>query len=400
MSNSKRVLGVFGGAPLSESPIAPFRPCFPDLDEFINPFSSALKSGLVTNNGSSVQEFEKKLEDYFDAPVAVFNNGQSALMIMLRAAGVRSGEVIVPSYTFAGTAHAVSWCGATPVFCDLENHRSLTMSASQVEKLINDKTVAILGVDVHGIACDYKQLDRLGKRYDIPVLYDSAQAFGTRVDNQVIGAKGQAQMFSFHATKSFSTMEGGCIVSRDPELMARARTLRNFGQETNTDCFEPGQNGKMLEICALIGIGQLKSFEEAARHRVDIAKYIIKNISTVNGINLPEVPGNQVPVWFNFPIIVDEDIFGLTRDELVRALQAENIEVRKYFETPCHKFSCYATTADRAFPHTDYLSSRVASLPIYSDLRESECDTIIQAIADIGAQAAQVKDFLNRETGS
>ena len=395
MSNLLRKLGLFGGNPLSKDQIRPFRPCFPDLEEFINPFSSALVSGLVTNNGKYVLEFEESLEDFFDAPTLVFNNGQTALMIMLRAAGITSGEVIVPSYTFAGTPHAVSWCGATPVFCDLDSHSSLTISATQVEKLINEKTVAILGVDIHGIACDYKQLAILGERYGIPVLYDSAQSFGTRVNNQVVGSNGLAQMFSFHATKSFSSMEGGCIVSRNPEFISRAKALRNFGQESNYDCLEPGQNGKMLEVCALVGIQQLKHFPNHAQNRIDIAQYLTSHISKLSGIMLPEVPDNQVPVWFNFPIIVDEETFGLTRDELVLALQAENIEVRKYFEIPCHKFSCYADLADRTFPHTDYLSSRVISLPIYHDLLQSECDTIIQAISEISAQAIKVREFLN-----
>ena len=253
--------------PVFSTPLNIVRPVFPPIESFQAQFASALQSGQVTNNGPWVVEFERQLEAYVGVPTLVFSSGQAALMAMVKAAGIEGGEVILPSFTFPGTLHAVTWCGATPVFAEIRDDQSFVLDPSDVERKITDRTVAILSVDAYGIASDYDALDELGARHDIRVLYDSAPSFGTRVRGKVIGGHGDAQIFSFHATKAFNTMEGGCLCSQDVALLDRARSIRNFGLVASGDSPFAGINGKMMEICALIGIEQLKTFDAAAAVR-------------------------------------------------------------------------------------------------------------------------------------
>jgi dTDP-4-amino-4,6-dideoxyglucose len=249
---------AMSGQPIFEHPLQIVRPIFPDIEKLLAPFQAALASGQVTNGGHWAQEFERQLAEYLGVPTVVFCNGQMALMTMLRAAGVERGEVIVPAFTFSATPHAVRWCGAEPVFADIANDGSLCLDPEDVERKITPSTTAILGVDAYGIACDYGRLTEIGRRNGLKVIFDSAPSFGTRVSGKLVGGFGDAQIFSFHATKAFTTMEGGCLCTHDPEIFARAKAIRNFGQLPDGDCEEAGLNGKLTEICALIGIEQLR----------------------------------------------------------------------------------------------------------------------------------------------
>src|SRR5262245_15548401 len=187
--------------PVFSTPLNIVRPVFPPIESFQAQFASALQSGQVTNNGRWVVEFERQLEAYLGVPTLVFSSGQAALMAMVKAAGTEGGEVILPSFTFPGTLHAVTWCGAPPVFAEIRDDQSFVRDPSDVERKITDRTVAILSVDPYGIASDYEALDGVGARHGISVLYDSAPAFGTKVNGRSIGGYGNAQIFSFHASK-------------------------------------------------------------------------------------------------------------------------------------------------------------------------------------------------------
>ena len=192
------------------------RPRFPNLTLFENRFSVALDSGQVTNGGEHVRRFEDKLTSYTGVPTLAFSNGQTALLAMLMAARLNPGdEVILPSFTFCGTAAAVAMLGGVPVFAEIDP-ATLTLDPDDAESRITDKTIAVLGVDVYGIACNYNAFTNMTFRHDIWTLFDSAPAFGSMVDGQPIGRYGDAQIFSFHATKPFSTMEGGCLASPSP----------------------------------------------------------------------------------------------------------------------------------------------------------------------------------------
>ena len=393
---SNRLPAILGGTPLAERPLHIVRPSFPKLETFADKFRIALLSGNVTNNGPYVQEFESLLARYMRvASVAVCNNGESALTLMIRAAGIDSGEVIVPSYTFCGTPHAVQWCGARPVFADIDPN-SLCLDPADAELRITRNTKAIVPVDVYGIACDYSALDYLGKKHGIPVLYDSAPAFGTEVEGKPIGGFGDAQIFSFHATKAFTTMEGGCVASRDKQLIDRVSTLRNFGQDTGPDCSEPGVNAKMPEMCALIGIEALKGFQKIVDWRNQIAARYRESLSAIPGLSFAIPSPNQKPVWLYFPVVIDPQRFGVDRNALAQALAAENLFARKYFELPCHHMKAYADQGAIKLPATEAVAYNVVSLPIYNDMALDECDLFIEGIRRIHKNAQQVLEVISR----
>jgi len=383
---------ILGGEPIVPYVLGIVRPRFPRPETFLDSFVAGLARGQVTNNGPAVLEFERMVSDYCGAPAVICSSGQAALMMMLRAAGVTGGEVLVPSYTFSATPHAVSWCGASAVFADMKN---MVIDPADAERRITPNTVAILGVDVYGLACDYDALEALGRRHGIKVLFDSAPSFGTRVDGVCVGARGDAQIFSFHATKAFNTMEGGALVSRDPEIIRRARALRNFGQVRGADCDEPGINGKMMEISALIGIQQLKGFDTVVRHRFDCTEIMRSELEGIPGLSLTPVPPRQLPVWLYFPIVIDAVRFGLDRDQLASALERENIQVRKYFEMPCHHMAAYKEQRQVVLPETERAAYNVWARPVYNDMTEAEARAIGRAIRTIHQHADPIKESLS-----
>jgi dTDP-4-amino-4,6-dideoxyglucose len=390
-------VGFFGGTPIFETPLQIVRPRFPAFDAVARAFQAALESGQVTNNGPSVQAFERQLTEYLGIPTLVFCNGQTALMAMLRAAGIEAGEVVVPSFTFSATPHAVRWCGAWPLFADV-HPESMCLDPVDVERRITPKTVAILGVDAYGIACDYRALEEIARRHRIRLLLDSAPSFGTRVNGQLVGGFGDAQMFSFHATKAFATMEGGCICSHDRIILDRAKAIRNFGQVSATDCEEPGLNGKMLEICALIGLEQLKTFEQAAQVRRRSVRRMQDGLAAIRGISVGKAPPNQEPIWLYLPVIIDEHEFGLDRDGAALALEKENLHVRKYYSPPCHHLSAYRDQRSEPLPQTEALAYNVIALPVYNDMTDDECDGIVKAFADVHQHAARIAQALKNRS--
>jgi len=372
-----------GGLPIFQHPLQIVRPVFPDAYSFLAPFQTALASGQVTNGGYWVSEFERQLSEYLGVPTLVFCNGQMALMTMLRACGVEGGEVIVPSFTFPATPHAVRWCGAEPIFADIAPDGSLCLDPDDVERKVTSRTVAILGVDAYGIACDYARLTEIGRRRGLKVVFDSAPSFGTRVDGGLVGGFGDAQMFSFHATKAFTTMEGGCLCTHDPEIFARAKAIRNFGQMADGDCDEPGINAKLTEVCALVGIEQLKSFEQAALTRRRAVARMREGLSQLPGLTVASAPDNQEPIWLYLPVFIDEREFGLGRDAAAAALAAENLHVRKYYSPPCHHMRAYGASREVSLPRTEAGAYTVLALPVYNDMTEDECDGIVQAFLKV-----------------
>jgi len=300
--------------PVFEKPLEIVRPRLPPLEAIADKFNRVLTSGQVTNNGPWVVEFERRLEDYLGVPTLVFSSGQAALLAMLYAAEVRRGEVIVPAFTFAATPHAAVWSGADPVFADIKDDMSFGLDPEDVARRITERTVAILAVDPYGIACDYAGLMAIAKRRNLKLLLDSAPAFGTQVAGHPIGGFGHAQIFSFHASKAFNTMEGGCLCTKDAVVLERARAIRNFGQANGGDCPVVGFNGKMTEICALIGLEQLKTFDVAAETRQRSAERISAGLEQIAGLTPARTPVGQLPIWLYLPVIVDPAGFGGDRE--------------------------------------------------------------------------------------
>ncbi|WFU75994.1 DegT/DnrJ/EryC1/StrS family aminotransferase [Bradyrhizobium sp. CB2312] len=366
--------------PLARSPLHIVRPRFPRTEQFLDAFEKALETGQVTNNSRWVVEFETRLSEYLGVPTLVFCNGQIGMMAMLRAAGITGGEVIVPAFTFSATPHAVKWVGAEPVFADILDDMTMRLDPDDVERRITDRTVAILAVDAYGVASDYASLARLAERYKLKFLVDSAPSFGTRVNGQLVGGCADAQMFSFHATKAFATMEGGCVCTHDTELLARVKAIRNFGQVEGADCHEPGLNGKMLEISAIIGLEQLKTFEQSIATRRHAVERMRIGLSRIPGLLVGQEPAGVQTNWLYLPVVVDAREFGMDRDTLASALEKNNVFVRKYYSPPCHHLTAYNTQREVNLAVTERVAYNVIALPVYNDMTGEECDLIVAAI--------------------
>lgn len=359
------------------------RPVFPALERFSSRFAAALEFGQVTNQGRWVLEFERELTDFLGVPTLAFCNGQSALMAMLAAAGVRGGEVIVPSFTFPATPAAVVWAGAKPVFAEIRPD-TLTLDATSVsEKLIRTAATAVLAVDPYGICADYKALAKLCWTNGAKFLVDSCAAFGSRVEGKFC-AIADVQVFSFHATKSFSTMEGGALCSRDPEILERAARIRNFGQERITgEVVEPGINGKMTEVAALVGLAGIQDWRETrAPARQNRALALATALRGIPGLTVVPAPLGQEPLWLYRPVLIDPDKFGTDRDAVYNGLRERGIGARKYYGA-CHRTPAFRTYPAIHLPNTERIADQVIALPAHESLTDDDIAYIVLAFRDM-----------------
>jgi len=387
-------IALLGGKPIFDRPLNIVRPTFPKPETFIEQFGECLLSGQVTNNSRWAREFESQLSEYLNVPALSFCNGQIALLAMLWAFDIKDTEVIVPAFTFSATPHAVVWCGGTPVFADIKDDGSMCLDPQDVERKVTPRTKAILGVDPYGICCDYDELAKIARKHGLKLLFDSAPSFGSRVDGRLTGGFGDAQIFSFHATKAFATMEGGCVCSNDPEVIERVKAIRNFGLQPSSDCEDAGLNGKLTEICALIGIEQLKTFEASAAIRRKSVQTIKDGLKKLPGIKCGVAPSGQEPIWLYLPVIIDKLKFGIDRNQTAAAFERENFFVRKYYSPACHQLSIYRGATQEALPVSEYHADNVIALPVYNDMKPEECEGIVQLFFDVYESAPEISKLI------
>jgi dTDP-4-amino-4,6-dideoxygalactose transaminase len=327
-------------------------------------FEALLDRRWLTNDGPNVKAFERKLATALGVKHCLaICNATIGLEIAIRALGL-SGEVIVPSFTFAATAHALAWLGITPVFCDIDPSTH-NIDPAAAEKLISPRTTGIVGVHVWGNPCDTDALADLAKRHGLRLLFDAAHAFGCSRRGQMIGNFGDAEVFSFHATKFLNSGEGGAIATNDDELAARIRSLRSFGMEGD-QIGDLGTNGKMNEFSAAMGLTSLESMDDfLARNRANFAAYQ-EAFSRVPGIKLFASPTGERHNLQYIVAEVDESVAGISRDALLALLHAENVLVKRYFFPGCHRMAPYRNPergGSRSLPHTERLCERVLQFP-------------------------------------
>jgi dTDP-4-amino-4,6-dideoxygalactose transaminase len=289
---------------------------------------------------------------------------------MLMAEGVNGWDVVCPSFTFCATPHAIKLAGGHPIFADI-NEETLTLDPEDAERKLTRRTKAILGVDVYGIVCD-PMLSSVANRNHVDLMFDSAPAFGAfplRPD--------RPKIFSFHATKPFSTMEGGALCSQEASFIAAAKKIRNFGLPG-----ELGFNGKMTEVAALIGLENLKVFPIHQKNRSLAASFLSDFLTAVPGIRWIKPPPNQSPSWCYFPILVDRNEFGMTRDRLVEMLKTRGIETRIYYPA-MHLDGLYWPGQKVKLPATERVASQVIAIGIYNDHTPAECERVAAAIREI-----------------
>jgi len=380
----KSDLAIHGAPPAFREPIHVGRPNLGSRDAFLRRVHTLLDERWLTNDGPQVRELEQRLAAYLGVKHCVaMCNGTIALEIAIRALGLK-GEVIVPSYTFVATAHALHWQEITPVFTDIDPHTH-NLDPEAVRKRITPRTTGIIGVHLWGRPAPHDALQAIADEHGLTLLYDAAHAFGCSRRGTMIGNFGACEVLSFHATKSFHTFEGGAVVTNDDALAAKLRLMRNFGFETYDTVVFPGINGKMTEICAAMGLTNLESFDdivEANRRHYHEYRDALQGIA---GLRLLPYDENERCNYHYVVVEVDES-FPVSRDAIVEALKAENILARRYFWPGAHGMKVYRELypqADAALPNTIAVAARVIVLPTGTTLPEGAIETIAAVFAAI-----------------
>ena len=350
------------------------QPFLPPLDDFQPYLEQIWKNKWLTNNGPFHQQFEKELADYLNVPyVCPFANGTLALITALQALNI-TGEVITTPYTFVATAHALVWNKLIPVFVDVDPVYG-NLDPDKIEAAITDKTSAILPVHVYGNSCETEQIQKIADKHKLKVIYDAAHAFGVKQDKKSILNSGDLSILSFHATKVFNTFEGGAIICHTPEMKHHIENLKNFGFRGETIIEEVGINAKMNELQAAMGLLQLKHVNEIIKNRKSIADYYYKNLTNVKGLRMLNPKGNVNWNYSYFPIFIDEEKYGKTRDELYLYLKEHNIFGRRYFYPLISNFSTYKelnSSSSENLKVANSIAEKVICLPIYPELEDKE----------------------------
>jgi dTDP-4-amino-4,6-dideoxygalactose transaminase len=397
MKNSVGDLAVFGGLPAFQVPLHVGRPNIGDRGRLLGRFNQILDSRWFTNDGPFIREFEQRIADMVGVQHCVaMCNGTVALEIAIRALGMK-GEVIIPSFTFIATAHALQWQGITPVFCDIEP-QTCTLDPKKVEQAITPRTTGIIGVHVWGHTCDIDALSEIAARRRLKLLFDSAHAFACSYKGKMIGNFGDAEVFSFHATKFFNTFEGGAIVTNNDELARKVRLMRNFGFTGYDEVSYLGTNGKMNEMSATMGLTSLESLDEfIAVNRRNYLCYR-EQLQHVCGVRVVPYDETDRCNYQYIALDLDEALTQtVSRDELWRILSAENIMARRYFYPGCHRMEPYRSLfpeAGRLLPETERLTERVLCLPTGTTIEESDIKFICQLLKLIVQNADEVRQRL------
>lgn len=383
---------ALGGAPALPEPLNIVAPVLPRMDEVGDQIAGVLASGQLTNDSRYVREFEASLESRLGVSAVTVSNGTWSLVLAMKELGV-TGEVIVPSYTYCATAHAIKWAGAEPVFADILPD-TLTIDPNAVRAAITPRTSAILAVHIYGHPCEIDELDHLAEEKGLRLVFDAAHAFGASYRGKPIGTFGHAESFSFHATKTLPVGEGGCITTRDGELAKRLRLARKFGDPGDENTRFVGTNAKMQEFNAILGLAGLRTVDETIRRRRQYATLLRTRLAGIPGLGLQPERAYVRTSTQNFAVLVDESEFGLSRDETHRALAAENVRCRKYFYPPVHRHDAYAMLPPAELPVTDRVSNRVLCLPFHSQMTTNQLEGVVEAFEKIHAHAPAIRRSL------
>jgi dTDP-4-amino-4,6-dideoxygalactose transaminase len=365
------------------TPIHVTRPYLPPLEEFIPYLEQIWATRQLTNGGPFHEQFEDALKDYLGVRhVSLFTNGTLALLTALKALRI-SGEVITTPYSFVATAHSLLWNDITPVFVDIDQ-RTMGIAPEKIEAAITERTTAILPVHVYGYPCDVKGIRAIADKHDLRVIFDAAHAFGVRDESGSLLRHGNLSVVSFHATKVFTTFEGGAIVSPDAETKRRIDNLKNFGFRNEVSVTELGINGKMSEVQAAMGLIQIKHIDTAIEMRRAVDQTYRSRLASVRGVRCLEPPsGVRRHNYAYFPILIGKD-YGISRDQLFDELRQHNIFARRYFHPLITNFSMYKSSKNERerFPVAAAIASQVLCLPIFPGLDEGTqvliCDLIAQ----------------------
>ncbi len=382
-------LAINGAPPAFSAPLHVGQPNIGDRAAFLEKTNRILDNHWLTNNGPTVQEFEQRIASHLGVKHCVaMCNGTIALEIAIRALKLE-GEVIVPSWTFIATAHALHWQGITPVFADIDpiTHN---LDPAAVKRMITPRTTGIIGVHLWGRPAPIAELQAVADEYGLKLLFDAAHAFGSSYEGQTIGRFGACEVLSFHATKVFNTFEGGAVVTNDDELADTMRLMRNFGFKGYDNVIHPGTNGKMPEVNAAMGLVNLDSmpdFIEKNRRNYEHYRFALSSIPWANLISYDPASTPN----YQYVVVELNPTCSSGRDSVLAAMHAENILARRYFWPGCHSMKPYRDLYPHAhlmLPNTEAAAARILVLPTGHGVSELEIDATVSVIKVAGRLSA------------
>lgn len=360
------------------------QPYLPPLDKFIPYLEKIWENKILTNKGPFHQQLEEKLCNYLGVKyISLFTNGTMALITALQALHI-TGEVITTPYSFVATTHSLWWNNIKPVFVDIEPDY-FTLDPSKIEAAITPQTTAILPVHVYGNPCKVSEIKKIADTYGLKVIYDACHTFGVKVNEIPILNYGDLSVMSFHATKVFNTFEGGAIICHDQAMKTRIDNLKNFGFAGETTVVAPGINAKMNEVQAAMGLLQLKEIDTVIDKRKQITEIYREELNGIEGLDFLEDIPETKHCYSYFPILIDEEKYGKSRDEVYEELQKHNIYGRRYFYPLISQFPTYrglGSANPENLPHAEKIAEQVICLPIYPDLQDYEVAMITKLLTE------------------
>ena len=386
-------LAIFGGRPAFAEALHVGRPNIGDQQKFQERVGDILDRRWLTNGGHYVTEFERRIAEFAGVEHCVaMCNATVALEVVIRALGM-TGEVIVPSFTFVATAHALQWQEVTPVFCDVDP-RTHTLDPAKVEQLITERTTGIMGVHLWGGVCHIDELAETAARHGLRLIFDSAHAFGCSYKGRMIGGFGDAEVYSFHATKFLNSLEGGAVVTNDGALAEKIRLMKNFGFTGYDRTDYVGTNGKLNEVSAAMGLTNMESMDEfIAVNRRNHEQYGAE-LAGVAGVHPLPYDVREKCNYQYVVVEIDEGEAGVSRDLLMEVLHAENVLARRYFYPGCHRMEPYRTLypdAGRHLPETERIAGRVLVLPTGTSVGPEEVTKVCDIIRLVIAHGGEVR---------
>ncbi|MBW9265179.1 MAG: aminotransferase class I/II-fold pyridoxal phosphate-dependent enzyme [Candidatus Thiodiazotropha sp. (ex. Lucinisca nassula)] len=379
--NTTHDLAINGAEPAFTEPLHVGRPCIGDRELFLRFTNEILDRQWLTNNGPVVRELEGRIADYHDVSHCVaMCSGTVALEIAIRALQLK-GEVIVPSYTFIATAHALHWQAITPIFADIDPHTH-NLDPAAVRRMITPRTTGIIGVHLWGRIAAVEALQSIADEYQLKLMFDAAHAFGCTHAGTKVGNFGSCEVLSFHATKFFHTFEGGAVLTNDDELAETMRLMRNFGFSGVDNVIHPGTNGKMTEIAAAMGLTNIQSIDKVIDHNRSVYQAysrVLADVATVDLLAYDEQESNN----YQYVVVEVTDNSPVTRDQIVDALQAENVLARRYFWPCCHRKKPYSDLYPNAgsfLVNSERVSERVIVLPAGPEMDDEKVDAVASII--------------------
>lgn len=357
-------------------------PLLPDLDDFNALLEEIWSSKWVTNNGKFHKQLETSLCEYLKVPyISLFTNGTLPLLTALQALRI-TGEVITSPYSFVATTHSIWWNGCKPIFVDIDPTTG-NIDPNKIEAAITPKTTAIMPVHVYGKPCDTKAIQTIADKYGLKVIYDAAHAFGVEVNGESILNEGDMSTLSFHATKVYNTLEGGALVMHDEVTKRRIDYLKNFGFAGETEVVAPGINSKVDEVRSAYGLLNLRNVDSAIEARHKVAIQYRESLKGIEGVSfMYDMPGVRHNYSY-FPIFIDSEKYGMTRDELYFKMKEQNVLGRRYFYPLISEFSTYRglpSAAKENLPNANKMAESVICLPMHHELTDVDIERVINLI--------------------